>query len=367
MIASENKDFEANTLHRAFHASFNSAYQSDTTKVEDELKKKFGVSEIAICKPFYKNYQGLLYGQYREPAGYVIQTANETIVAYRGTKTLYDMFRDLKASTVIMKCGGKKLAVHEGFKLDYDSSKESLYQTLRQIPSKPVIFTGHSLGGAVAQLAAIDYLETTNSTNETNSWSSKSLKAVYTFGSPRVFQQSAAPVYDELTSNKTLHIMVSGDPVTGLPPTVLGYVHTGRYISLKTDFKISTHFIDAYQQVIGRFVRRFNNNVNQSITKEDVTKQVGLSFSLASYLNGLPNPQKFWNQLISMAKKSILFDKLKDKEKNTDEVDNIELGNKHTLLQDKVDATISFRIQLNELKKTKKVQTHLPHQLPYLL
>ena len=92
--------------------------------------------------------------------------------------------------------GGK---VHRGFKTILTEIWADVEKTLETI-DRPLYYTGHSLGGALATLAA----------------SLRPPRAVYTFGAPRIgdaaFAQSLAalPVYNVLNPR---------DVVTGLPPS----------------------------------------------------------------------------------------------------------------------------------------------------
>ena len=89
-------------------------------------------------------------------------------------------------------------SVHKGFKLLLLEAWEEIQQQLDSM-SEPLFYTGHSLGGALAVLAA----------------SLKKPDAVYTFGSPRIGNSNFV--------NSTKHINIyrvvnPRDIVTGIPP-----------------------------------------------------------------------------------------------------------------------------------------------------
>lgn len=137
--------------------------------------------------------------------------ANETtaIVFVRGTEVFsvnafFDVIADLNIRMVEESVGGK---VHRGFAEALDevwSGTEGVEQHLRGLQSSGVEhlwFTGHSLGAAIATLAAARFGDA---------------RGVYTFGSPRVGNREfvetlAAPVY---------RVVNNRDPVAQLPPTV---------------------------------------------------------------------------------------------------------------------------------------------------
>lgn len=114
--------------------------------------------------------------------------------------------------------GGK---VHSGFKIALNQVWNDLEKYLRTIRSKSsskqnVWFTGHSLGAALAILAADRYGD---------------VQGVYTYGSPRVGDNQFALDYFA----NTYRIVNNNDLVTMIPPPILGYRHVGalKYIDRK--------------------------------------------------------------------------------------------------------------------------------------
>jgi len=87
---------------------------------------------------------------------YVIETATETIVAFRGTQvtsgfSMTDVLRNAKVRMVPWRLGqGGK--VHRGYKEAVDALADDLAKAVIQA-KRPLYFTGHSLGGSMATLA----------------------------------------------------------------------------------------------------------------------------------------------------------------------------------------------------------------------
>jgi hypothetical protein len=102
--------------------------------------------------------------------------------------------------------GGK---VHRGFKTALDEVWEDLfsYLTALQRGGRKIWMTGHSLGAALATLAADRFGE---------------VQGVYTFGSPRVGNLQFRDSY----SNRAYRFVNGSDIVTKIPPLGL-YVHVG--------------------------------------------------------------------------------------------------------------------------------------------
>lgn len=124
-----------------------------------------------------------------------------TIVAFRGTEPdkLEDFIADLRARPVAWHGGGR---VHEGFLAAYRAVHAPLQAALERLPSTGrLIFTGHSLGAAVATLAAAEFRARR--------------PELVTFGSPRVGDAGLAALLRGLPARR---VVSCGDIVTRVPP-----------------------------------------------------------------------------------------------------------------------------------------------------
>lgn len=140
----------------------------------------------------------------------VAKNRKEIWFAFRGTEPtkLNDVMADLKVVRNSAIAGGK---VHSGFQdelneLWLDCLKELEYNSQLKKPKK-VFFTGHSLGAAMATIAATRY----------------EAERLYTFGSPRVggrkFVKNLKCPHERYVNNN--------DIVTKVPPSFIGFVHCG--------------------------------------------------------------------------------------------------------------------------------------------
>ena len=97
------------------------------------------------------------------------------VLSFRGTEatSMKDIKSDLKATTMLCSSGGK---IHTGFSEAFDVVKQEIKSKLNdpQYAAKPLYITGHSLGGALATVAAKKLHH------------SAGTAACYTFGAPRV-------------------------------------------------------------------------------------------------------------------------------------------------------------------------------------
>ena len=128
------------------------------------------------------------------------------ILVFRGTEqNIKDYFTDLDIGKLSLF--GNKKAVHEGFSEALNSVWENISVELSRL-SCPVFYTGHSLGAALATLAA----------------ARTAPKALYTFGSPRVGNEMFAA---SLADVPHYRVVDAEDVVTTVPPEALGFWHVG--------------------------------------------------------------------------------------------------------------------------------------------
>jgi hypothetical protein len=125
-------------------------------------------------------------------------------LGFRGTEatSMKDIKSDIKATVKICKTGGK---IHSGFDDAFSQVAVEIQQFLNQdeFKDKPIFITGHSLGGALATVAAKKITH------------KGGIASCYTFGSPRVGN------VDWSTDIKTpiYRVVNAVDPVTMLPPS----------------------------------------------------------------------------------------------------------------------------------------------------
>lgn len=152
---------------------------------------------------------------------FVFKSETNFIVAFRGTEMLpEDWVTDLDALQVDQPWGVKKpdVKVHKGFHDALDQVWDQLRNELREAKS-PVWFTGHSLGGALAVLAAYRLAQCERDSTVT-------VGGVYTFGQPRVGNSAFAESCTMELSQRIFRYVNSSDIVPLVPPPT-GYDHFG--------------------------------------------------------------------------------------------------------------------------------------------
>jgi pimeloyl-ACP methyl ester carboxylesterase len=155
----------------------------------------------------------------------VAETDKFVVVAFRGTSSRAHLKTDIQARLNVARVAvdGRCVRVHAGFYAAFRKIEAKLREVLTaQDEAKAVYLTGHSLGGALALVAAAAF--------GGNDKLGDRIAAVYTFGAPRV----GGADFPNLVKAPHYRVVNSGDVVPLVPPNwLMGYVHTGMPILLK--------------------------------------------------------------------------------------------------------------------------------------
>ena len=150
---------------------------------------------------------------------YLLTNGTITVLSFRGTEVTEksDVLADLKSGKNLEACGGK---VHVGFKGEINKLWPTISKVLADNPGN-VYVTGHSLGAAMATIAA--------------SRMQDRVTALITFGSPRV---GNAEFVKSLTVEH-YRVQNNCDDVTKVPFKLMGFVHHGthKYMNFHGEFR----------------------------------------------------------------------------------------------------------------------------------
>jgi triacylglycerol lipase len=154
---------------------------------------------------------------------------NEAVIVFRGTASMADSLTDLHCGVT---CSSNNKTVHAGFNKTFESIKSQLAILLDQLGNRPVHCVGHSLGGAIANLAAV--------------WIRSNYKIpvkLYTFGSPRVGFNAYA-MQTETSLHGIYRAVHRSDPVPMVP--VWPFVHAGKEYRLSSCVSLTgaSHMMD---------------------------------------------------------------------------------------------------------------------------
>ena len=183
-------------------------------KSQDEVNEIFDKNEQPYCD-LIKNCKGkpLLYKSKNtnDCEVYCVKYDNNLFIIFRGTESLRDVLSDLNIvmEPLLVKGIAKLPYVHNGFLKQLDSVTNNLERTIsefkRDEPSGSIILCGHSLGGAIATIAALKY-------------TLKFEIPAYcvTFGSPRAGDSTFCELFDEKIM-LSIRIVNEDDPIPLVP------------------------------------------------------------------------------------------------------------------------------------------------------
>lgn len=159
----------------------------------------------------------------RSTQAFSVTDAEHLYVAFRGTEANpIDWTQNARFNPMVGELGGR---VHSGFNRGVGEVWADLLAVITAT-GKPVVFTGHSLGGALATLAAARLNE-----------AGHPVAAVYTFGQPRVGVGDFAFEYGGRLADVTYRIINHIDLVTRVPLLLQRYRHIGQRVYFDADGK----------------------------------------------------------------------------------------------------------------------------------
>lgn len=161
-------------------------------------------------------------------------TTNKLIVlSFRGSRSVRNWLTNVQfpviPTTICATC-----ASSIGFWSSWLEAQTNVLSAIKtaqaQYPTFKVVATGHSLGGALASLAA-GVLRAQGTTVD-----------LYTYGAPKVGLQGLADYISGTSMGLNYRVTHKNDPVPKLPPALLGYRHTSPeyYITTGNDVQPGT-------------------------------------------------------------------------------------------------------------------------------
>jgi triacylglycerol lipase len=197
-------------------------YECNADKCVDEDK----VLEIMKGQdPDYISVKGF---SKKSSQGAIIKHKDYIIIAFRGTDEFGDWLDNINVFPVERYFG----KVHNGFYkalMDIWEGEDGMWEEIKNEPL-PFWITGHSLGGAMATLAAADLIE-----------KDQPFYGVYTYGQPRCGDRIFSRIFNMEAKERFFRFQNNNDIVTRAPSRLAGYSHVGKgyYISAHPEQKIS--------------------------------------------------------------------------------------------------------------------------------
>lgn len=144
-------------------------------------------------------------------------------IVFRGTNELVDWLDNINAFAV------KKLfgEFHRGFWNSVEDVWDKVfsdYQAANKVQKKPLFFTGHSLGGAMATIASARLIQL-----------DLPFTSTYTFGQPRTVTRDTARIFNIECKDRFYRFHNNNDLVTRVPGRLMGYSHVGTYLYISAE------------------------------------------------------------------------------------------------------------------------------------
>lgn len=224
--------FRANTIaYNPMNAEL-LAFMANVVYEEDEEAIKKVLQDENRLRHFNYTHLRFIEDKLTDTQALVVADDEKVIVSFRGTNGgLKDWWTNADYTLVSHdKIMGK---VHEGFILSLDTVWDAVKNTLFEYKGaggkyRSLWFTGHSLGGALANLAvarlvADDY----------------AIYGLYTFGQPRVGDREFARNFNIDFKTRYFRFVNDRDIVTRIPKRDMGYHHAGIVLCFDNEGNLS--------------------------------------------------------------------------------------------------------------------------------
>jgi triacylglycerol lipase len=222
----------ANAMGSALAAQL--AYKNPET-IDRTLTTDWGFAAVK----HYASRAGTAY----DTQAFLGQRDDLVLVSFRGTEptNVKDWLTDADAVSRPSEVGH----VHTGFWRAFETVRERMLDDIRTMSDggrRPVWFTGHSLGAALATLAVACC-----------SAANVAVAGHYNFGSPRAGDASFRSFYDERYATVTFRFVNNNDIVPRVPPRELSYDHVSfrRYFNrhgmLVADMRLLDALLDSFE------------------------------------------------------------------------------------------------------------------------
>lgn len=147
-----------------------------------------------------------------DTSGFIATRDRVLVLSFRGTSGIKNFITDGDISRV--RTDWAEGTLHKGFKSALDTVWPQITAALGppEAQQKDIWLTGHSLGAALAQLAALRLTR-----------AGYSVRSVYTFGTPRIGDKDFVADYDRRLGAQSFPHVNARDVVTRVPPSALGF------------------------------------------------------------------------------------------------------------------------------------------------
>jgi hypothetical protein len=228
---------------------------SDLSYIKEICVRRWGVQDL-------ENFR-YLNNRERDTQAFMFKTKDFVIIAFRGSQEMQDWrtnvrtrFEKFAIATSMEPLEEDTTPpigqVHRGFQAAWKSVEEGVLKQLEiwgagRKSDFPIFICGHSLGGALATVAAASLVKRGR----------KNIQGVYTFGQPRVGDLVFVNEISRVLKGKVFRFVNNNDIVPRVPPPYLPWNPTRIYVHLGT-----TLYFNAFGSLVkqpGWLYRRFDS------------------------------------------------------------------------------------------------------------
>ncbi|MEO1621469.1 MAG: lipase family protein [Cyanobacteria bacterium J06632_3] len=256
----QDKQFVAKIVGLWGQALADTKDKADSTDRQEAAQQKAKApvkASLSVQNRFIRHNFRYFNNRGRDTQAFIFRTEQFIVLAFRGSQEPKDWLTNVTTQLrnfTINKDGVTTLSsykgrVHTGFFLAWTSIEKSVLTQLerwrqesltanKELP--PLYITGHSLGGALATMAAAAL-----SDNGIN------VAGVYTFGQPRVGDRTFVSQLNVLTKGKVFRFINNNDIVPHVPPPfsvlnptrLYGHVGSAKYFDAAGSIRTNYHLV----------------------------------------------------------------------------------------------------------------------------
>ena len=225
----------------------------------DEIRKKVQnlVNSVAddmhISEPIY--YDGLTNkSNKRDSQGFLIWKKNTIYISFRGTRDFHDIIDviDIRPKKLL-----KDVMVHSGFAEQFFSLQPQITKDIKNLlksyPIERLVFTGHSMGGSIAAIAAAYY----------GCLFEDLYITCHTFGTPLTGNDSFIEWYKTFVDEST-RLELESD-IVPLIPINKDFKHIPNGVKLKKSGSVESLYEvipKSYAEIVGNIIKNKRNEID---------------------------------------------------------------------------------------------------------
>ena len=213
-------------------------------------------SKGALAADNFSDFEWIdLQSIFQDVCAFVASSPQYNLLVFRGTKIPQDWMEDIYCTPArfdwIFEAAPAVGEIHAGFGHTLaDGIKAIISALARRDQTKPLLITGHSLGGALAALVGAYFTVTGPAI--------RPLSGIYTFGQPRIGLHDFCNTYGRLLGGKLLRFVNKQDLVPRVPFRGWDYSDEGTMIHFDSSGVPSIQ-ADDWQNFLSRTLQSFGD------------------------------------------------------------------------------------------------------------